>query len=152
VADYPFTTLYPNLGVVSLAPDRSFVVADVPGLVEGAAEGAGLGIQFLKHLSRTRLLLHLVDVAPMDASGDPAADARAIVAELERFSPELAARDRWLVLNKIDLLAPDARAAHCDALLERLGYAGPVYHVSALSGQGCRELCQAIMNYLDQQP
>ncbi len=152
VADYPFTTLYPNLGVVSLGPDRSFVVADVPGLIEGAAEGAGLGIRFLKHLSRTRLLLHLVDVAPMDESSDPVASARAIVAELERFSPELAGRDRWLVLNKIDLLAPDARVAHCDALVQRLGYTGPVYDVSALSGEGCRELCQAIMNYLEEQP
>ena len=152
VADYPFTTLYPNLGVVSLAPDRSFVVADVPGLVEGAAEGAGLGIRFLKHLSRTRLLLHVVDVAPMDESSDPVASARAIVAELERFSPQLAARDRWLVLNKIDLLALDAREAHCNALLERLAYTGPVYHVSALSGEGCRELCQAIMNYLEEKP
>ncbi|NCF30017.1 MAG: Obg family GTPase CgtA [Gammaproteobacteria bacterium] len=149
VADYPFTTLYPNLGVVSLGPDRSFVVADIPGLIEGAAEGAGLGIRFLKHLSRTRLLLHLVDVAPMDESSDPVANARAIAAELERFSPELAARDRWLVLNKLDLVAPDARAAHCDALVERLGYTGPVYHISALSGEGCQELCQAIMNYLE---
>ena len=152
VADYPFTTLYPNLGVVSLGPDRSFVVADIPGLIEGAAEGAGLGIRFLKHLSRTRLLLHIVDVAPMDESSDPAADARAIAAELERFSPELAARDRWLVLNKLDLLAADARQAHCDAVVERLGYEGPVYHVSALSGEGCRDLCQAIMNYLQDQP
>jgi GTP-binding protein len=151
VADYPFTTLYPNLGVVSVAPDRSFVVADVPGLIEGAAEGAGLGIRFLKHLSRTRLLLHLVDVAPMDESTDPVEGAQAIAGELERFSPELAARDRWLVLNKIDLLAPDARQAHCDALVERFGYAGPVYHVSALSGEGCKELCQAIMNYLEEQ-
>ena len=152
VADYPFTTLYPNLGVVSLGPDRSFVVADIPGLIEGAAEGAGLGIRFLKHLSRTRLLLHLVDVAPMDESSDPVANARAIAAELERFSPELAARDRWLVLNKLDLVAPDARAAHCDALVERLGYTGPVYHISALSGEGCQELCQAIMNYLEDKP
>ena len=152
VADYPFTTLYPNLGVVSLGPDRSFVVADIPGLIEGAAEGAGLGIRFLKHLSRTRLLLHLVDVAPMDDSSDPVTNARAIAAELERFSPELAARDRWLVLNKLDLVAPDARAAHCDALVERLGYTGPVYHISALSGEGCQELCQAIMNYLEDKP
>jgi GTP-binding protein len=150
VAAYPFTTLYPNLGVVSLGPDRSFVVADIPGLIEGAADGAGLGIRFLKHLSRTRLLLHLVDVAPMDDSIDPVADARAIVAELEKFSPELAARDRWLVLNKIDLLAPDARDAACGDLLARLDYTGPVYHVSALSGEGCRELCQAIMNYMEQ--
>jgi len=151
VAAYPFTTLYPSLGVVSLGPDRSFVVADIPGLIEGAAEGAGLGVRFLKHLSRTRLLLHLLDVAPMDEASDPVADARAIVAELEQFSPELGARDRWLVLNKIDLLAPDARAATCDALVERLEYTGPVYHVSALSGEGCSELCQAIMNYLDEQ-
>ena len=152
VADYPFTTLYPNLGVVSLGPDRSFVVADIPGLIEGAAEGAGLGIRFLKHLSRTRLLLHLVDVAPMDESSDPVTNARAIAAELEKFSPELAARDRWLVLNKLDLVAPDAREAHCDDLVERLGYTGPVYHISALSGEGCRELCQAIMNYLEDKP
>jgi GTP-binding protein len=109
-------------------------------------------VRFLKHLSRTRLLLHLVDVAPMDDATDPVADARAIVAELEKFSPELAARDRWLVLNKIDLLAPDARNAVCAGLVERLGYTGPVYHVSALSGEGCRELCQAIMNYLEEQP
>jgi len=152
VAAYPFTTLYPNLGVVSLGPDRSFVVADVPGLIEGAADGAGLGIRFLKHLSRTRLLLHLVDAAPMDESVDPVADARAIAAELARYSPELAERDRWLVLNKIDLLAPDARAAHCDALVERLEHTGPVYYVSALSWEGCRELCQAIMNYLEEEP
>jgi GTP-binding protein len=152
VAEYPFTTLYPNLGVVSLGPDRSFVVADIPGLIEGAADGAGLGMRFLKHLSRTRLLLHIVDVAPMGESSDPAADARAIVAELERFSPELAARDRWLVLNKLDLLAADGRQVHCDAVVQRLAYAGPVYHISALSGEGCRELCQAIMNYLEEQP
>ena len=149
VADYPFTTLYPNLGVVSIEPDRSFVVADVPGLIEGAAEGAGLGIRFLRHLARTRLLLHLVDVAPMDASEDPAEQARAIVGELERFSPELAARERWLVLNKIDLLPSAERERHCAALAGRIGHAGPVYHVSALSGEGCRELCQAIMNYLE---
>lgn len=151
VAAYPFTTLYPNLGVASLGPDRSFVVADVPGLIEGAADGAGLGIRFLKHLSRTRLLLHLLDVAPMDDYVDPVADARAIVAELERFSAELAARDRWLVLNKIDLLAPEVREAECDALVKRLAYTGPVYYVSALSGEGCRELCQAIMHYLEEQ-
>jgi len=151
VAAYPFTTLYPNLGVVSLGPDRSFVVADVPGLIEGAADGAGLGIRFLKHLSRTRLLLHILDAAPMDDGIDPAADARAIVTELQRFSPELAAQDRWLVLNKIDLLAPDARAASCEALVRRLEHTGPVYYVSALSGEGCQELCQAIMNHLEEQ-
>ena len=151
VADYPFTTLYPNLGVVSLGPDRSFVVADVPGLIAGAAEGAGLGIRFLKHLSRTRLLLHLVDAAPLGQSTDPVADARAIEVELAKFSPELAARDRWLVLNKMDLIPAEQRAAACNALQERLGHTGPVYHVSALSGEGCRELCQAIMSYLEQE-
>src|SRR5690554_6303722 len=107
VADYPFTTLYPNLGVVSVEPHRSFVIADIPGLIEGAAEGAGLGIQFLRHLSRTRLLLHLVDVFPYGGASDPVEDVRTIEAELRKFSPELAARERWLVLNKVDLLPPD---------------------------------------------
>jgi GTP-binding protein len=151
VADYPFTTLYPNLGVVSLGPDQSFVVADVPGLIEGAAQGAGLGIRFLRHLSRTRLLLHLVDVAPMDEKQEASVDARAIIGELEAFSAELAARERWLVLNKIDLLPVEERASRCQAVAETLGHAGPVYHVSALSGEGCRELCQAVMQYLEAQ-
>lgn len=150
VADYPFTTLYPNLGVVSVGEHRSFVMADVPGLIEGAAEGIGLGIRFLKHLQRTRLLLHLVDVAPHTV-GDPVADAQAIVRELEKFSPELAARERWLVLNKIDLLPPDERAIRCGAIVDGLRWQGPVFQISGLSGEGTRELCQKIMQRLEQQ-
>ncbi|HVC37072.1 MAG TPA: Obg family GTPase CgtA [Gammaproteobacteria bacterium] len=148
VADYPFTTLYPNLGVVSVGEHRSFVMADIPGLIEGAAQGAGLGIRFLKHLQRTRILLHLVDVAPMDG-GDPVRDARAIVSELEQFSPELAVRERWLVLNKIDLLPPDERQPHCAAIVKSLQWHGPVFQVSGLSGEGTCELCQKIMQRLE---
>src|SRR5574337_56282 len=149
VADYPFTTLYPNLGVVSVGEHRSFVMADVPGLIEGAAEGAGLGIRFLKHLQRTRLLLHLVDVAP-PADADVIADARAIVHELEKFSPELAARERWLVLNKLDLLPPGERDVRCRAIVDGLHWQGPVFRISGLSGEGTRELCGAVMRYLEQ--
>ena len=149
VADYPFTTLYPNLGVVRVAAHRSFVVADIPGLIEGAAEGAGLGIQFLKHLSRTGLLLHLVDVAPLDGS-DPADDVRAIAGELARFSAELGERERWLVLNKVDLLAEDQREAHCRAIVERLDWQGPVFPIAALSQLGTSELVFAIMERLEQ--
>ena len=148
VADYPFTTLHPNLGVVSVGEHRSFVMADVPGLIEGAAEGAGLGIRFLKHLQRTRLLLHLVDVAsPTDP--DPVAGVRAIAGELEKFSPELAARERWLVLNKIDLLPDDQREARCEAIVNGLQWQGPVFQISGLSGKGTRELCQKIMQRLE---
>jgi GTP-binding protein len=150
VADYPFTTLYPNLGVVAVESHRSFVMADIPGLIEGAAEGAGLGIRFLKHLSRTRLLLHLVDVAPLDIDMDPVEEARKIIAELERFSPELAARERWLVLNKIDLLGD----AEVDALRKRivaaLDWQGPLYLICAISGQGTRQLAGAIMTRLEE--
>ena len=149
VADYPFTTLHPNLGVVSVGEHRSFVMADVPGLIEGAAEGAGLGIQFLKHLQRTRLLLHLVDVAS-PADHDPVAGARAIVHELEKFSPELAARERWLVLNKIDLLPPGEREPRCRAIVEDLHWQAPVFRISGLSGEGTRELCHKIMRRLDE--
>ena len=149
VADYPFTTLYPNLGVVSVGEHRSFVMADVPGLIEGAAEGAGLGIQFLKHLQRTRLLLHLVDVAS-SADADPVAGARAIVHELEKFSPELAARERWLVLNKLDLLPSGERDARCQAIVEGLHWQGPVFRISGLSGEGTRELCKKIMQRLEE--
>ncbi len=149
VADYPFTTLYPNLGVVSIEAHRSFVVADIPGLIEGAAEGAGLGIRFLKHLARTRLLLHLVDVAPFEAERDPVADARTIVAELEKYSPELASRERWLVLNKMDLLPEDEREARVSDIVTRLGWTGPVYALSALNQEGTRLLCQRIMDYLE---
>lgn len=149
VADYPFTTLYPNLGVVSVGLNRSFVIADIPGLIEGAAEGAGLGIQFLKHLSRTRLLLHLVDAVPPDPAHDPADDVRALEAELEKFSPELAQRQRWLVVNKLDLLPESDRDAHVEDLVARLGWQGPVYRISALSGEGTMQLCQQIMNTLE---
>ena len=149
VADYPFTTLYPNLGVVRIAPHRAFVMADIPGLIEGAAEGAGLGIQFLKHLGRTRLLLHIVDVSPYGGSGDPIDDARKIVAELEKYSAELAAKERWLVLNKIDQLPEDAREARCREIVEGLDWQGPVFHISALSGTGTQELSYSIMEYME---
>ena len=148
VADYPFTTLYPNLGVVKVDYERSFVIADVPGLIEGASEGAGLGIQFLKHLSRTRLLLHLVDVAPFDGS-DPADSVRKIAAELERFSPELAGRERWLVLNKIDLLPEDEREAHCRQIIEALDWQGPVFNIAAISKEGTQALVYKVMEFLE---
>lgn len=147
VADYPFTTLYPNLGVVSIAPHQSFVVADIPGLIEGASEGAGLGIRFLKHLARTHLLLHLVDVAPPDDE-DPVESARKIVAELAKFSPDLAQRQRWLVLNKIDLLPAEERAARCEDIVRRLEWTGPVFQVSAIASEGTRALCFKIWDYL----
>lgn len=150
VADYPFTTLHPNLGVVSIAPHRSFVVADIPGLIEGAAEGAGLGIQFLKHLSRTTLLLHLVDAAPLGEVSDPVDDVRKIEAELQKFSPELAARERWLVLNKIDLLPEEEREARCREIVERLDWSGPVFHICAIKGEGTKELTYKIMEHLEQ--
>ncbi|VAW76133.1 GTP-binding protein Obg [hydrothermal vent metagenome] len=149
VADYPFTTLYPNLGVVRVEAHRSFVVADIPGLIEGAAEGAGLGIQFLKHLSRTGLLLHLVDVAPPDQT-DPVEDVRAIARELEKFSAELGSRERWLVLNKVDLLPQDECEVHCRDIVARLDWQGPVFTTAAVSKQGTKALMFAIMEYLDQ--
>src|SRR6185369_8200438 len=149
VADYPFTTLVPNLGVVRVSAHRSFVIADIPGLIEGASEGAGLGIRFLKHLTRTRLLLHLVDVLPPDGA-DPAENVRAIERELSRFSATLAARERWLVLNKTDLLPDTEREQLCDEIVERLGWCGPVHRVSALAGEGTDALCQAIMRELEQ--
>jgi GTP-binding protein len=148
VADYPFTTLTPNLGVVKVGRYRSFVVADVPGLIEGASDGAGLGIRFLKHLTRTRLLLHLVDIAPLDGS-DAVSNAEAISRELERFSPTLAARQRWLVINKIDLLAEDDREAAIAAIVDGLAWPGPVFAVSAVSGEGTEPLCAAIMGHLE---
>lgn len=148
VADYPFTTLVPNLGVVQLHKYRSFLIADVPGLIEGASEGAGLGIRFLRHLTRTRLLLHLVDMLPVDGS-DPAENVARIEHELARFSPTLAQRERWLVLNKIDLLPPDEVDERCEEMIERLEWSGPVYRVSALAGLGTRELCLDIQDHLD---
>jgi len=149
VANYPFTTLVPNLGVVSVQAHRSFVVADIPGLIEGASEGAGLGIRFLKHLVRTRLLLHVVDVAPFDGS-DPVENVRAIDRELSRFSPALAERERWLVLNKLDMLAEDQRDAFCAEFVQALGWEGPCFRISALSGEGTQALVQAAMNWLEE--
>jgi GTP-binding protein len=149
VADYPFTTLVPNLGVVSVGRFKSFVVADIPGLIEGAAEGAGLGIRFLKHLARTRLLLHIVDMAPLDES-DPAEAAATIIEELGRFSPALTERDRWLVLNKADQLLDEDRDARMKAVLEHLAWDGPVFVISALEREGTEALSQEIMRYLDE--
>lgn len=149
VADYPFTTLHPNLGVVSVGPLRSFVMADIPGLIEGAAGGAGLGTRFLRHLSRTRLLLHLVDMSPYSDSGDPVRDAHVIVEELGRYSRELAGRERWLVMNKLDLVPEEERESRAEALLEALGWTGPVFRISALTGAGTRELALAVMDRLD---
>jgi GTP-binding protein len=145
VANYPFTTLVPNLGVVSLGMERSFVMADIPGLIEGASEGAGLGFRFLKHLSRTRLLLHLVDVLPMDQE-DPVETAAKIAAELAKFSPTLAAKDRWLVLNKIDIIEPEALAEIKARMREALNWEGKIYEISGINGQGCDELCNALMD------
>ncbi len=150
VADYPFTTLVPNLGVVKVDSHRSFVVADIPGLIAGASDGAGLGIRFLKHLTRNRILLHLVDMAPVDGS-EPVDAAVAIVQELQRFSPTLAERPRWLVLNKIDLVPEGKLAARRDAVLQALGWQGPVYETAAISGEGTARLCQDLMVALEEQ-
>lgn len=147
VADYPFTTLYPNLGVVRIESHRSFVIADIPGLIEGAAEGVGLGFQFLRHLMRTHLLLHLVDLAPLD--GDPADDVRTIEGELARFSDELAGRERWLVLNKADVFDDAALEQARDEVVSRLDWKGPVFTISAIDGRGTRQLMQRVMIYLE---
>ena len=149
IADYPFTTLHPNLGVVRVGQLQSFVMADIPGLIEGAADGAGLGIQFLKHLQRTRLLLHVIDIAPIDPDANPADAVRAIENELARFSEELAEKPRWLVINKIDLLTDDDRPVARDLLLEELQWAGPVFEVSAATGEGTEALGQAVMRELE---
>lgn len=150
IADYPFTTLYPNLGVVKVQDYKSFVIADIPGLIEGAAEGAGLGVQFLKHLSRTSLLLHLVDVAPIDES-DPVQSVRIIENELQQYSDELGLRERWLVLNKIDLIPEDEREAHCQQIVDGLDWKGPVFSVSAATSLGTKDLAYKIMQYMDEQ-
>ncbi|MCE8033931.1 Obg family GTPase CgtA [Billgrantia tianxiuensis] len=150
VADYPFTTLVPNLGVVKLGMHEHFVMADVPGLIEGASDGAGLGLRFLKHLTRTRLLFHVVDVAPFDES-DPVEVARAIAHELEQFSPTLAERPRWLVLNKLDLVPEEEREARVAAIVEGLGWEGPVFRISAISGEGTDALVQAAHRWLTEQ-
>lgn len=155
VADYPFTTLYPQLGVVQVGLFRSFVMADIPGLISGAAEGAGLGIRFLKHLSRTRLLLHLVDISDMSDSGDPVQDTQLIAAEVQKFSYELANQERWLVLNKLDLLPPEQREQRQRDILQALRWQGPAFGISAASGEGTRALAQAVMNHIEnpgQQP
>ncbi len=149
VADYPFTTLHPNLGVVRVDDERSFVIADIPGVIEGAAEGAGLGIQFLKHLSRTRLLLHLVDIAPFDDGIDPAEQVRAIINEVERFGGDLVSRERWLVLNKIDLLDAGQLKESRRRLLDALAWDGPVYTLSAVTGEGMRQLLYDLMERLE---
>jgi GTP-binding protein len=149
VADYPFTTLHPNLGVVAVGPLQSFVMADVPGLIEGAADGAGLGIQFLKHLQRTKLLLHLVDIAPIEPGADPANDIRAIEKELLRFSEDVSEKPRWLVLNKTDLLTKEDMVGVHEDLVDQLSWDGPVFETSAVSGEGTEDLAQAIMRELE---
>ena len=154
VADYPFTTLHPNLGVVRVDQDRSFVVADIPGLIEGAAEGAGLGHQFLRHLARTRLLLHIVDLAPFDPETDPVHEARAIVEELRKYDEALYRKPRWLVLNKTDLVPKEERAGRIADFIRDYGWedtpTSPVFAISAISGEGCQPLVFAIMEHLQQ--
>ena len=149
VADYPFTTMHPNLGVVRVDQNRSFVMADIPGLIEGAAEGAGLGHRFLKHLARTRLLLHVVDIAPLDESLDPVREANAIVEELRKYDEALYRKPRWLVLNKADMLPENERNKLCGQFIRDLGWNGKSFVISALTGDGCKELTYAIMEYLE---
>ena len=148
IADYPFTTLHPNLGVVRVGPERSFVVADLPGLIEGASEGAGLGHQFLRHLQRTRLLLHIVDAAPFDDSVDPVAQARAIVTELKKYDPKLHAKPRWLVFNKLDMVPLEERGARVQDYVRRLRWKGPVFAISALAREGLQPLLERIQNHV----
>ena len=149
VADYPFTTLQPNLGVVRVDENRSFVMADIPGLIEGAAEGAGLGHQFLRHLKRTGLLLHVVDMAPFDAEVDPAKEVRALAAELKKYDPALAKKPRWLVFNKADLLAPAERKKRAAALVKKLRWTKPWFVISAIDGTGCREVTYKVMELME---
>jgi GTP-binding protein len=149
VADYPFTTLHPNLGVVSVSRHRSFVIADIPGLIEGAADGVGLGIQFLKHLQRTRLLLHIVDVMPDESADSPVESAQKILRELRRYDESLYLKPRWLVLNKTDLLAQEEIDEVCNEITRGLAWDGPVYRVSAINGEGMRAVCQDIMTFLE---
>jgi GTP-binding protein len=151
VADYPFTTLYPNLGVVRVDEFRSFVMADIPGLIEGAADGAGLGLKFLKHLSRTRLLLHVVDVEPYETMEHPVVSAKKVIAELGKWSQELLDKPRWLVLNKIDRLEPELVEERCRQIVEGLDWHGPVYRVSAMKGDGLKALNYDVMEFLDQE-
>ena len=148
IADYPFTTLHPNLGVVRVGPEQSFVIADIPGLIEGASEGAGLGLQFLRHLQRTRLLLHIVDLAPFDPDVDPVAQAKAIAGELKKYDPKLYAKPRWLVLNKLDMMPAEERAARVKDFVKRMRWKGPVFEISALTREGCEPLMQAIYQHV----
>jgi GTP-binding protein len=152
VADYPFTTVAPHLGVVRVDENHSFVVADIPGLIEGAAEGAGLGHRFLRHLQRTRLLLHVIDIAPFDGEVDPVADARALVKELKRYDESLYEKPRWLVLNKLDLVPAEERKARIAAFVKSLRWKGPVFGVAAISGEGCGALVREVQNWLQQHP
>jgi GTP-binding protein len=149
IADYPFTTLYPNLGVIACGNQRSFVMADIPGLIEGAADGAGLGHRFLRHLQRTRVLLHLVDIAPLDPAADPVRDANSIVAELGKFSADLLAKPRWLVLNKSDLMPEDEARAKAISIAKDLRYQGPAFLISGATRAGTSELCEAVMRFLE---
>lgn len=151
IADYPFTTLHPNLGVVRVGPEQSFVVADLPGLIEGASEGAGLGHLFLRHLQRTRLLLHVIDLAPFDEGVDPVAQAKAIVGELKKYDKTLYEKPRWLVLNKLDMVADDERAAKVKDFVKRMRFKGPVFEISALTREGCEPLVQAIYQHVKAQ-
>lgn len=151
IADYPFTTLHPNLGVVRVGHEKSFVIADVPGLIEGAAEGAGLGHRFLRHLQRTGVLLHLVDMAPFDENVDTVEEAKAIVNELKKYDQGLFEKPRWLVLNKLDMIPSEERKVKVKDFLKRFGWKGPVFEISALTGEGCEQLCFAIQTYLDEQ-
>ena len=151
IADYPFTTLHPNLGVVRIGPEQSFVIADIPGLIEGASEGAGLGHQFLRHLQRTRLLLHIVDIAPFDDTVDPVVQARAIVAELKKYDVSLHAKPRWLVLNKLDMVPTDERAQRVRDFVRRLRWKGPVFEISALTHDGLDVLMRTVYGHVAQQ-
>ena len=151
IADYPFTTLHPNLGVVRVGPEQSFVIADIPGLIEGASEGAGLGHLFLRHLQRTRLLLHVVDMAPFDDTVDPVAQAKAIVGELKKYDIELYNKPRWLVLNKLDMVPADERAARVKDFVKRFKWKGPVFEISALTREGCEPLIKTIYQHVQAQ-
>jgi GTPase len=148
IADYPFTTLHPNLGVVRVAPEQSFVVADIPGLIEGAAEGAGLGHLFLRHLQRTHLLLHVVDFAPFDDNVDPVAQAKAIVAELKKYDADLHDKPRWVVLNKLDMVPAEDRAKRVKDFIKRFKWKGPVFEISALTREGCEPLIRAVYKHV----
>jgi GTP-binding protein len=151
IADYPFTTLHPNLGVVRVGPEQSFVVADVPGLIEGASDGAGLGHLFLRHLQRTRLLLHIIDFAPFDEAVDPVAQAKAIVGELKKYDKALYDKPRWLVLNKLDMVPAEEREARVKDFIKRFKYKGPVFEISALTREGCEPLIKTIFQHIKAQ-